>query len=735
MNTKNHKHNKKIKNRVKFAKYRPSTYYTLTTPPVEEKPSIANEEVSLTTPTQPQNISKSNPTSLINTPPIGYQYLSNGKLVTEEVAKQKETQEQQGFITKPVIVEKTLKSFIIDTSDLNPGGETRKFELSGDNGAMFSLEVSDADGNYYNFYTQTWSTTKSKIKRNVIKGSKYRGFVNFSGTATKTHVYTFMLFAEAYGSVKTKHAPYHEVRFKDTTLDVNSSIGSDSLLVKKIISKPQVTTLTISAIAPTRGDSITDTVDGAVSSGTNLVMDTSHLVKKIYIGDKVSGTNIATGTTITDVNVSDTLDRYTLSTAVSGTVSDGATLTFTGPFDSMTPRYGTTTGAASIELDTVSKEQRFVRDFSITLTAPTGRSFIIKRQPMKKDLLAVRLLTFGSAAIAIDGENTVSDSLFYQWPVDNVAGITEKMILDPSKSSGVNATINSYVKSYEVQTKITTDEEVIYKTSRELAGGEEERIRLAQLEYEKLIQELRSREQLFGKKEELAQRQLQDEARRKLVPQYVDVESSEIIPATTTVKIIKIDGVQPLGSPTVDRKGVITAQTGNLVFNKQQVDALKSDSSVKLLAYRSSGISSLHFGLPIGFSDLECTLGTFSVGKPNPDDQDVITTTSSAVIKSTSIPVSERAGIRDNYSLMNGVGVNSKADIDSSFVRVVSGASGNTGAGTIVVSSAQDIESGQTLNFSQANNIVTLRGRVYLRGIPESSVVVYFDVEKFLDCF
>ena len=67
------------------------------------------------------------------------------------------------------------------------------------------------------------------------------------------------------------------------------------------------------------------TVDGEVTSGTSITLDSSAGVQ---VGDSVSGTNIASGTTVTAVNANGT--DITLSTAVTDTVSDGATLSFEG---------------------------------------------------------------------------------------------------------------------------------------------------------------------------------------------------------------------------------------------------------------------------------------------------------------------------------------------------------------------------------------------------------------------
>ena len=83
----------------------------------------------------------------------------------------------------------------------------------------------------------------------------------------------------------------------------------------------------------------------------------------------------------------------------------------------------------------------------------------------------------------------------------------------------------------------------------------------------------------------------------------------------------------------------------------------------------------------------------------------------------------------DGQSIMTGIGVSGEN------IKVVSGASGNTGAGTIVVSAAQTIEDNQTLTFANASNVATITGNVTIKSIPTSNSVVYFDVEKFLTCF
>ena len=63
---------------------------------------------------------------------------------------------------------------------------------------------------------------------------------------TGSDQYDVFLFAEN----GTKHANYNEVRFDDDTIDINSSTGSDSLLIRKVIYQTLDVRLTLSAISP-----------------------------------------------------------------------------------------------------------------------------------------------------------------------------------------------------------------------------------------------------------------------------------------------------------------------------------------------------------------------------------------------------------------------------------------------------------------------------------------------------
>ena len=106
------------------------------------------------------------PKPTTKTAPEGYVARDDGQLLLEEDAKT--INNRAALIeakTTPQPIEKVIRKFVIDTSELSPDGGLRKFTIEGDNDAVFSMEVYDDDGNYYNFFTKSWSSTVSRIKK------------------------------------------------------------------------------------------------------------------------------------------------------------------------------------------------------------------------------------------------------------------------------------------------------------------------------------------------------------------------------------------------------------------------------------------------------------------------------------------------------------------------------------------------------------------------------------------
>ena len=284
-----------------------------------------------------------------------------------------------------------IKTLDLDLSDIPAEGESRTFTITGegDGEVKFKLEVKDKDtGKYYNFVTNLFQTTEDSLE-GTVTGGKYSGSITFPAVTGGDDQYDIYLYAKP----GTKHAKYSEARFGDNTLDINGSIGSNSLLMQKVIYQYAALTLTLHGFSPNatvsgtittdtistgRGQSKaktpfsftattaataayrvlkqpvesdvlafvepvigatpvnlpgediypavsnTDTVNGAVTSGTTVTMDTA-VASKMKVGDRVTGNAALSATTATVVSLDSTY-AFTLSEAVA--IADGLTLSF-----------------------------------------------------------------------------------------------------------------------------------------------------------------------------------------------------------------------------------------------------------------------------------------------------------------------------------------------------------------------------------------------------------------------
>jgi len=660
--------------------------------------------------------------------PQGFHYMPDGTLMSD--AKHVAA---YGYVDKKII------GFSIGTKDINHDGESKQFSITGDNGSIFSLEIHD-DGdipNYYNFQTETWSTTKSglnnveiqdiygfsvefprlsfidatcdydddptiahddddgKIKAGMTVtgfgipagatvssissdtafelsvattgGAVTNGLLTFGGLIKK---YTLNLSAETAGNIKTKHIGYSEIRNLDGTVDLNKSQGSNSNLLQKIIYQDVLKTINISCIAPSLTNASTNTVALPVATGNRIIIDngdgSSDVATNenvVQVGDKVTETGIAASlhALVTKINP-DGDNTNEIEISISDTVTNNQTITFTPPFNGMTPN-GTvsTSGQHSVEMNSSSTIKV---PFEITVTAQTGRTLTAFKIPNVDDLCAFKTVEFGSASSSMKGED-VTGSTFYRWPIDNIAGLRHGMFLDPARTDGsgavgLNTTTPAAISSYQ-----TT------KTSLEITN-------------------------------------------RKYSN---DVE-------VTTVEDVYVSAVTSdldVGNYVFNRNGNLTEQSGEIVFNVQQADALKSDANVRVFGYGAANIKSLT-GVGVALSNIVLT----------PSTTNTSTTTTSTTVNRTVIAVAEVAAI-SSASMVSGVNINASVANPT----VVS-KNTTSGAGTITISSAQTLESGQTLNFSGASDILTIAGNIELtmkngfEVVTANEVTLFFDVERFI---
>ena len=142
------------------------------------------------------------------------------------------------------MVGKTIRSFDLDLSDISQAGETRPFSIVGDSGAEFRLEIKNEDSYYYNFVTGLFQVTRASFDK-TLGNRALKGTVEFPAITDNDQYDVYL-----YALPGTKHPAYNEVRFGDGSLDINSSVGSNSLMLRKVIYQYTTLTLTFSGYSP-----------------------------------------------------------------------------------------------------------------------------------------------------------------------------------------------------------------------------------------------------------------------------------------------------------------------------------------------------------------------------------------------------------------------------------------------------------------------------------------------------
>jgi len=76
-------------------------------------------------------------------------------------------------------MEKTIQSFELDLSSLPAASSVRPFSITGDDGAVFTLEIKNEDNYYYNFITNLFQATKAGLNNKTIIDGVFSGNIVF----------------------------------------------------------------------------------------------------------------------------------------------------------------------------------------------------------------------------------------------------------------------------------------------------------------------------------------------------------------------------------------------------------------------------------------------------------------------------------------------------------------------------------------------------------------------------
>ena len=642
--------------------------------------------------------------------PPGFHYMSDGTLMSD------------ADMIQPY--EKVINSINLDLSPLRAATSTRRFSVIAEKGAVFSLEIKNEDNYYYNFFSKVFQVEKSGLYDEVVGNMPFEEKIVFP-TVTDDDQYDIFLSAQP---TTTTHAQHTEVRFGDGSLDINSSIGSNSLLITKVIYQYLDQTLTISPFSSTStietGSVVSEAItltrglgfakqQFSIACSVTTAAKCYRIIKQPVSNDviafvepevgsapiTIAGENIYPSVSNTDIVdgtgfAAGTATKFVMNTNVADKMAVGDKITI-----ATTALTDTVNGA-------VSSGVKVVMDSNVATKMAVGDRITAVLSGVPHALLTATNSTIVTvAALNPDGDNAKEFSMSEAVALSD--GITLTFTPKCNRELFTVAALNPDTDNAKEFSYV------------DAAGGTDSRLGVMdnavlsfsnQMNYQWPVDDF-----IHIIKKGMVMVPGGDVTADSSIDDYKDTIT--IFPNTVQEKTIikkKVPAVSTLSLKPVITRGDISTQEGAVVFDKQQVLALSGDT-LKIGGYGENEILRV-YGYEVIFSDLAIALTP------------ITTTTTAAVNNSTSVPVTSVNGILDDVSTVSGIGINPKLANPT----VDTGAGAATGTGTLVLTAAQTIEDGATLTFAEAGQTATITGRVQIVKVGNASQTLRFDVDKLL---
>ena len=631
--------------------------------------------------------------------PPGFHYMPDGTLMADSGMPSN---------TNAAVNVKTIAYFNMDLSILSANATTRAFSITGDHGAVFSLEIKDIDGKYYNFITKAFQTNKSGLYNKTISNGVFDGVVRFAAVPdTNVDRYDIFLFAEP---LTTKHADHIEVRFGDGSIDINSSIGSNSLLMTKVLYQYPATTLSISPFSPQDtvevGSVVADTISANVGSvSSRRAFSTSCSVTtaaKCYRIIKQPGTiDLASYVALTIGDAPIKIpgeNEYPTATAaftgddVNGAVTSGAIVQIDADVA------GNVVIGDKITTPVTTDTVNGARDASavaVTMDAAVATKMAVGDQVTGNAALDAGIFTVASLdstnVFSISSAVAIADGVSLTFSSKINRSLTTVLNLDPSE--GTNQA-----------KKFTMSQDIQFRDNAPLTFFNQKNYRWKITNQAHLIKP--DMEIITNSTNLTADTAVTDYLDTTTV--FADTEYEE------KLVNVSLPAIDTLGIKPVITNSFVTTQAGSVIFDKQQKLAL-AGNALRIGGYGLEEVERIS-GWEVLFTDLKVVLSPIS------------TTTTAVVSNSTSVPVTSRNGILDDVSVVSGVGINPAVALPT----VDTGAGAVTGPGALVLTAAQTLEAGAVLTFSGAGQTATITGFVEIIKSGTANNAIYIDAEKLL---
>ena len=602
---------------------------------------------------------------------------------------------------------KIIQNLQLDLSNISAIGEQRPFSIIGDIGSEFIFEIKDnTTGYYYNFSTNTFVATKHRLEESITSGI-YNGNIAFPAVTGSSDQYDIYLYAKP----GTVHADYIEVRFADGSIDINSSIGSNSLMMQKVIYQYEAITLTLQGYSPN------STVSGTFATQT-FSLDRNKSKPKASFSFTATAAAAVSYKVLRQPVQQDILSILSLTVGSEPQLLPGeneyptATPAFTG--DDVN---GAVTSGSVVRMD--NTDLSAVINVGDKITSPT---------------------TTGTVDGALEGETVVTldqDAATLMAVGDSVTGegcefCNANPGIDACLVTVVGTGGNAKRFTIESATDFTDGGDLIFSSkvnrSHTTVTVVETSGTATDFTMSQAIQ-FRDNQPLTFTPRKNQRWPLNDISKLSLgtfVLPSTNVTSNSFITNYENTLVVNegydneetlvldtVSGLDTQGQAPTLADGVVTTQPGSVVFNKQQALALGGDT-INVAGYGKEKILS-NYGYEVLFTDLAISLST------------ITTTTTSAVSNSTTVPVASVNGVLPATTKISGIGIDPAA-VDPT----VNSRSATSGAGNLVLSAAQTLEDGITLTYVDSGQVATITGNIEVIKAGTANQTIYFDVEKLL---
>ena len=597
-----------------------------------------------------------------------------------------------------------ISEFDLNLSSLRALSSSRQFFVKGSDGAVFTLEIKNEDNYYYNFVTNLFQATKAGLYEEVIFNGSFAGEIIFP-TVTDNDQYDIFLFAQP---VTTSHADYNEVRFGDGSLDINSSTGSNSLLITKVIYQylDQTLTITPASVSGTieAGSAVSDTV--TVSSGGSADLQAFsiacsvstaakcyQIIKQPVSDDVIAFVQPVLGAapiTIASENIYPTATAAFTGDDINGAVTDGLIVDTDATDISANIKNGDKI-TTPVTTDTVNCSDCSSAT-AVIMDAAVATKMAVGDRVTGNTALDAKEITV--AAINVDGDaNTFSLSL--------AVAIADGTTL--TFSSKINRSLTTVTVFPTDASAFAISQAIQFRDGAPLTFFNQKNYQWPITNFAHVL------------KEDMVLVPGTNIPAGTTISKYEDIVTE--FPGTKKEKIIikkAVPAISTLAVKPVITKGDISTQSGSIVLSNQLLLAA-AGTTLKAGGYGKNEILRV-YGYEVEFSNLAIALTP------------ITTTTTAAVDNSTSVPVTSRNGILDDVSTVSGIGINPKA-LDPT---VDTGAGAVIGAGTLVLTAAQTLENGATLAFANAGQTATITGNIRIVKAGKANQTLRFDVDKLL---